>query len=163
MSAQSGNAVPAVSRDLALLAPKFRKGVEAAIKACRAAGLDARVYEAYRSLELQELYYKRGRTVIPPAKPVTNARSNLFSWHGYGLAVDVISEAHWWSPPEGLAWFGKVADIFKQHECKWGGEWKSPDPPHFQWHKCKPSPSDIARLIFREEGKEGVWRAVGAD
>lgn len=162
MSAGSGTTVPAVSRDLGLLAPLFRAGVEAALAECNANGLDAWVFEAYRSAELQELYYKRGRTVIPPAKPVTNARSNLYSWHGYGLAVDIVSKSKFWEPPEGEKWFEKVATIFKRHDCKWGGDWKQRDTPHFQWHRCKPSPSDMARLILRNEGMEGVWKAVGA-
>lgn len=58
--------------------------VAAAIQECRAAGLDTFVYEAYRSQELQALYYARGRTIIPPVKPVTNAANNLYGWHGYG-------------------------------------------------------------------------------
>jgi peptidoglycan L-alanyl-D-glutamate endopeptidase CwlK len=163
MSARSGTAVPAVSRDLSLLAPKFRLAVEAALAECDAKGLDARLYEAYRTPELQALYYKRGRTIIPPPHTVTNAKTNLYSWHGYGLAVDIVSTAHWWKPPEGMAWFRRVADIFKQHDCKWGGDWSKPDPPHFQWHRCKPSPSDIARLLIRQDGMQAVWEAVGAD
>lgn len=160
MSAQSGNAVPAVSRDLSLLAPKFRTAVEAAIAECEAAGFDAFVYEAYRSNELQQIYYARGRTVRPPNRTVTNAKTNLYSWHGYGLAVDVISRSKLWDQPED--WFRKVADIFKAHGCSWGGDWTSPDTPHMQWGKCKPSPSDLARLIIRQEGMAGVWRAVDA-
>jgi peptidoglycan L-alanyl-D-glutamate endopeptidase CwlK len=85
-----------VSRDLELLAPKFRIAVQAAVAECRAAGLDAWVFEAYRSQELQALYYARGRTVIPPPRTVTNAPTNLLSWHGYGLAIDVVSEKHFW-------------------------------------------------------------------
>jgi hypothetical protein len=163
VSAQSGTAAPAVSRDLTMLAPKFRAAVEAALTECHDNGLDAWIYEGYRSNELQAIYYERGRTVKPPRKPVTNARTSLYSWHGYGLAVDVVSREHLWEPPEGDAWFRQVATIFKRHNCKWGGDWTSPDPPHFQWHRCKPSPSDLARLIISQEGMPGVWRAVGAD
>ncbi len=90
MSAGSGKPTPKVSNDLSLLAPKFAAAVMQALNECRAAGLDAIVYEAMRSQELQALYYARGRTIIPPHKTVTNAPSNLFSWHGYGLAVDVV-------------------------------------------------------------------------
>ena len=154
--------VPAVDRDLGRLAPRFRAGVEAALAACATAGLDATVFEACRSNALQAAYYARGRTVVPPHAPVTNARTALYSWHGYGLAVDVVSRAHLWQPPEGLAWFRKVAAIFKAHGCAWGGEWQAPDPPHFQWGACKPSPSDRARAIKASEGDLGVWRAVGA-
>src|ERR1041385_8340994 len=146
MSAGEGTAVPKISRDLSLLAPKFAQAVEDAIKECNDAGIDAFVYEAFRSNELQAIYYARGRTVIPPKKTVTNAKTNLYSWHGYGLAVDVISKSKLWTPDEGDAWFKKVASIFARQGCKGGGDWTDPDPPHFQWGRCKPSPSDLARL-----------------
>lgn len=149
-----------MSRDLRVLAPLFQKAVLAALDECHAVGLDAYVFEAYRSPELQELYWHRGRDVKPPTHPVTNARSNLFSWHGYGLAVDVISEAHAWNQP--VTWFEKVAEIFKRHGMKWGGDWKARDLPHFQWGRCKPSPSDRARELLAEGGYKRVWHEVGA-
>ena len=153
-------AVP--TADLRYLAPAFRAAVEAAIADCNAApnALDAVVFETFRSDALQQLYYRRGRDVRPPDAPVTNARTNLYSWHGYGLAVDVIHETKQWDA--GDAWFRAVADIFRRHACKWGGDWTHPDPPHFQWGKCKPSPSDVARELRRTRGLEGVWAAVGA-
>ncbi|MDB5988311.1 MAG: hypothetical protein JWR16_3364 [Nevskia sp.] len=147
--------------DLGKLAPRFRAAVESGLAACTAAGLDAKVYEGFRSEELQALYYARGRSVIPPATPVTNAQSSLYSWHGYGLAVDVISQSKAWDMPE--AWFGQVAEIFKQYGCAWGGDWKQRDLPHFQWGRCKPSPSDLAREIIAAQGATAVWQAVGAD
>jgi hypothetical protein len=52
--------------------------------------------------------------------------------------------------------------IFAKYGCKWGGDWKSPDRPHFQWGKCKPGPSDVARELIRTRGVEAVWEAVGA-
>ena len=152
--------LPLVDRDLAGLAPRFRDAVEAAITECVATGFDAFVYEARRSEELQALYYARGRTVIPPEKPVTNARSALYSWHGYGLAVDVISQRYGWDKP--WRWWQNVAEIFKRHDCKWGGDWTHPDPPHHQWGRCKASPSERAREILAREGIEAVWAACGA-
>ena len=160
MSAGGYNSSLTANRDLTLLAPKFREAVEKAIADCRARGYDAYVYEGYRSLELQQLYYARGRTIIPPLKPVTNAPTNLYSWHGYCLAVDVISIAHGWEKPE--EWFAAVAELFKKVDCKWGGDWKSRDLPHFQWGPCKPGPSDTARDLIRTEGVAAVWKAVGA-
>lgn len=150
------------TRDVTLLAPAFARAVEAAIAECNDATnkLDAMVYETYRSTELQALYYQRGRSVKPPHTPVTNAQNNLYSWHGYGLAVDVIHRTKEWDVPD--AWFGKVADVFKKHGCKWGGDWTSPDRPHFQWALCKASPSDRARELIRTQGVLAVWEAVGA-
>jgi peptidoglycan LD-endopeptidase CwlK len=160
MSSGQKDTAPAVSRDMTLLAPKFREAVENALKDCQEQGLDAYVYEAYRSQELQALYYARGRTIIPPTRPVTNAPSNLHSWHGYGLAVDVISRSKYWDVPS--SWFEAAAECFLRAGCKWGGGWKTRDLPHFQWGKCKPSPSDAARQIIASEGLEAVWKAVGA-
>jgi peptidoglycan L-alanyl-D-glutamate endopeptidase CwlK len=160
MSAGSNGNAPAVSRDVTLLAPQFRDAVQRAINECKEKGLDAFVFEAFRSDELQRLYYARGRTIIPPPKPVTRARTNLESWHGYGLAVDVIHRTQFWSAPE--SWFADVAKVFAKHECKWGGNWSFPDFPHFQWGRCKPSPSQAAMVLARSEGIEAVWRVVGA-
>src|SRR4051812_13450464 len=72
--------------ELSFLAPAFRAAVEAAIAECNAQplSLGATVHETYRSNELQRIYYARGRTVRPPKDTVTNASSNLYSWHGYG-------------------------------------------------------------------------------
>ncbi|HEX6558297.1 MAG TPA: M15 family metallopeptidase, partial [Longimicrobiales bacterium] len=160
MSARSFNDAQRPSSDLKQLAPLFRQAVEAAIAECQTAGLDAVVYEAYRSQQLQAQYYARGRTVIPPTETVTNAPTNLHSWHGYGLAVDVISRKKGWSA--GDQWFVAVADIFRKHDCKWGGDWKQRDLPHFQWHRCKASPSDEARKLVTTVGIPAVWQAVGA-
>jgi peptidoglycan L-alanyl-D-glutamate endopeptidase CwlK len=109
---------------------------------------------------LQALYYARGRTVVPPTQPVTYAATNLQSWHGYGLAVDVISRAHEWNRSE--SWFAEVAEIFGRHDCRWGGEWKQKDLPHFQWGACKPSPSDAARQLIAVGGLPLVWKEIGA-
>lgn len=161
MSAGGGVTHGRVSRDLTLLAPRFREAVQQAIADCEARGLDAYVYEAYRSEELQTLYYARGRTVIPPTRTVTNAASSLYSWHGYCLAVDVISHGTGWNKPE--TWFGDVAESFEKFGCKWGGHWTRRDLPHFQWGRCKPSPSERARQLIRTDGVEAVWKAVGAN
>jgi peptidoglycan L-alanyl-D-glutamate endopeptidase CwlK len=149
------------SKDLSLLAPRFARAVIAAIAECKAAGLDAVVFEAYRSPELQKIYYARGRTVKPPYHTVTNAKSNLHSWHGYGLAVDVIHETMHWNPP--TSWWDKVAKIFKKHGCDWGGDWTQVDLPHFQWGGMRKSPSDRARALWNSGGPLAVWREVGAD
>ena len=145
-----------------LLAPAFARAVAAAIAECNDATnqLAAHVFETYRSTELQALYYQRGRSVKPPTTPVTNAQNNLYSWHGYGLAVDVIHKTkHWDVSPD---WFERVSLIFKKHGCKWGGDWKQRDLPHFQWGLCKASPSPRARELMRTGGVLAVWEAVGA-
>lgn len=160
MSAGSNAGKAEVIRDLNELAPRFKAAVEQAVEACGQAGLDAFVYETFRSPELQAAYFARGRTEIPPNATVTNALSNLHSWHGYGLAVDVISRKKGWDQPE--EWFTKVAEHFRASGCRWGGEWKMKDLPHFQWGLCKPSPSPRALELHALGGKRAVWEAVSA-
>jgi len=145
-----------------VLGDAFARAVAAAIAECNDGTnqLNALVYETYRSNELQAIYFQRGRSVRPPHSPVTNAQSNLFSWHGYGLAVDVIHRAKQWDVPE--SWFAQVAEVFKKHGCKWGGDWTTKDLPHFQWGLGKASPSDRARELMRTGGVLAVWEAVGA-
>ena len=148
------------SRDMTMLAPLFAGRANVALARCEDAGLDAFVYEAHRSDALQAIYYARGRTVIPPEQTVTNARNSLNSWHGYGLAVDVISRSRLWSPEE--VWWEWVAEIFVSEGMDWGGHWRRPDRPHFQWGGLRASPSDRARLLMRSGGFVAVWREVGA-
>jgi peptidoglycan L-alanyl-D-glutamate endopeptidase CwlK len=162
MSAGSSDPLLRVNNDLDRLAPAFKDAVVRAIEECRSAGLGAKVYEGFRSAQLQALYYQRGRTIFPPAKPVTNARTNLQSWHGFGLAVDVVHETLFWKPPKGAEWFKQVAAIFRKHGCNWGGEWKRPDPPHFQWGRCEASPSDGVRQLLEAEGLQAVWKRLEA-
>lgn len=161
MSAGAGSTgALTVSADPNLLAPKFRQAVLAGLVDCHAAGLDAYVFEAHRSQELQSLYYARGRTVIPPARTVTNVQNAQYGWHFFGLAVDVISMSkHWGAPPE---WFVSVSNIFKAHGCKWGGDWKRRDTPHVQWGLCRPTPSDLSRQAFARGGNPAVWALVQA-
>ncbi|USX11920.1 M15 family metallopeptidase [Oxalobacteraceae bacterium OTU3CAMAD1] len=164
MSAGSNQAALMVDRDPRRLAPAFAEAVLRALAECNSSqnALGAMLYEGYRSAELQAMYYQRGRTVIPPLAPVTNAPTNLQSWHGYGLAVDIVHEKKYWSPPEGEKWFRRVAAIFKQHGCAWGGDWKSVDLPHFQWGLCTASPSKAARDLITSDGMQAVWSRLGA-
>lgn len=157
----AGQSGPGVQSSLALLAPRFALAVVAGLTDCQADGLDAVVYESARSHALAVAYYARGRTVIPPARTVTNAPDETYSWHGFSLAVDVISLSHGWDRPE--SWFSTVAEHFKRHGCKWGGDWKQKDLPHLQWGVCKPSPSPEARRLLATGGLVAVWKALGAD
>lgn len=149
-----------VVRSLDGLAPKFRAAVEAALAECQEKNLDAIVYESLRSDELQKLYYARGRTEIPPDYTVTNAKSAQYSWHFFGLGVDVISKSKRWDVSDD--WRAKVSAIFTHHMCAAGAYWPHPDYPHYQWYLCRRSPSDEARRLYAQGGLPAVWRAVQA-
>lgn len=167
------------------LAPLFRESVLTAIEVCHAQGLDARLWETCRSAKLQELYWHRGRPPTPAFPgPVTWQRDARKSWHFYGLAVDVVSISQGWfvvTPAmlNGMSgaqavtfraavarhrddWYHAVADIFLAHGCAWGGHWTKPDTPHFQWGRCRPTPSQLSLDAVTIGGVQAVWKLVGA-
>lgn len=160
----------AASHDPALLGPRFRDAVAAALAECQQTTtpqgqLDAKVFEGFRSTERQAWLYAQGRT--RPGKIVTNARTSLTSWHGYGLAVDVVHATRYWEPcgndsKANEAWFRDVADIFKKHGCQWGGDWTKPDTPHMQWGRCTASPTSGAIAMMSGQGVAAVWQALDA-
>jgi hypothetical protein len=156
--------------DTACLAPKFRAAVDDGIAAIRAEGHDAVVFETCRTDELARIYFEQGTSKAP------NARR---TWHGYGLAVDIISGSKQWNiyphhvrrtrdgkriyMPGDPEFLECVTRVFKARGLKWGGDWtRFKDWPHWQWGRCKPSPSDVAVTLYRQGGVEPVWRAVGA-
>lgn len=149
-----------VHHDVALLAPKMQERVTLTIEDCWKVGIDAVVYETYRERSTAVAYYARGRTQIPPTNIVTMAPNELYSWHGYALACDIISKSKGWGA--GYGWFSKMGEIAKRHGLKWGGDWTHPDLPHVQWGPCRATPSDRARDLFRLGGLRAVWREVGA-
>jgi peptidoglycan L-alanyl-D-glutamate endopeptidase CwlK len=129
-----------------------------ALNRCAGRGIEVVVYEARRSDELQRYYYEQGRT--RPGNIVTNASSAIFGWHYYGLAVDVIHPRLKWSTT--VPWQIAVAEVFEGVGLDWGGRWRKPDIPHFQFGRLRSSPSDRARQLLREGGLNAVWREVGA-
>lgn len=156
---------PPVSRDLSLCAPKFASAVTIAVANLNGAGWDALVFEALRSPELQQWDFEHG---------ASNALSVYHSWHGYGLAIDVVSRQHGWdlwgrSTP--TAWQIAVVLEMKKQGLAWGGDWTSGVGPqhqvdwdHFQWGKCKKSPSIISVNLFQSapDGYKKVWPLVEA-
>lgn len=143
-----------VQRDLDSLAPLMREAVKAAVAECKAAGFDVYVYETIRTNELAEMYHALG---------VSKATTAFRTWHFYGLAVDIISASRGWKAWDDPEWRDGVVAIFKKHGMDWGGDWKSfRDMPHFQWGKCRASPSDEAIRLYSEGGIELVQTVVGA-
>ena len=147
-----------VVSDLSFLAPRFAAAVKLAVAECAALGLEAVVYETYRTDALAKVYYAKGRTT--PGKIVTRAQDNVHSHHGFGVGVDVIhARLRWDAPPD---WWRKMAAVFKRHSCKWGGDWRSfQDLPHFYWDQFPDSPSDADRRLLAESGLIAIWEKYG--
>jgi hypothetical protein len=91
-------------------------------------GMTVRVTCGNRSDQEQERLYAKGRT--KPGRRVTWVRAGG-SFHNYALAFDVVEikdkKANWKCDWE------VISKVFKQMGFEWGGDWKTPDKPHFQF------------------------------
>lgn len=86
-----------------------------------------RVTTALRSIDAQNRLYAQGRTT--EGKIVTNAQGGE-SYHNYGLAIDV-AEIQGRSVNWDTDWTA-IAEIGISHGFAWGGNWTTPDRPHFE-------------------------------
>ena len=95
----------------------------------------AGVFEALRSFERQAELYAQGRTI--PGNKVTNAPEG-FSWHNYGLAVDIVFDADPRKPGMQWTWDGnmpwkKLSAMGESFGLESAAKWLSfPEYPHFQ-------------------------------
>lgn len=95
---------------------------------CEYRGIDIFVTETHRSQERQDYLYEQGRT--RPGKVVTWTRS---SNHTAGYAWDIAV-----NPPKDLydkSVINSAGEVARLLDITWGGDWKTPDTPHFQVDK----------------------------
>lgn len=119
-------------------------------------------FEWLRTAERQAFLYGFGRDYDDGRGKVTNAKTQFFSWHGFGLACDVVEKdaTPWSAPPTFWNALGEAAEA---EGLVWGGRWHHPDLPHVQWAGCPVSPTDADRTLVANEGLVAVWRKYGAD
>lgn len=132
------------------LHPALTQKVERFIEKAEAQGLNLRVVEGFRNSAKQAEAYANG---ISKAKPG-------FSFHNYGLAVDVVFRDEKGNPSwnEGHDW-KRLGEIGKETGLYWGGDWKTfNDRPHFQL-----LPNDqlgSVRQLTQEVGMEKMWEKI---
>lgn len=152
-------AEPAADTSLDGLAPRFRSAVLVMLST----NADYMVAESLRTPERQAWLYGFGREYDDGRGVVTQAPTNLTTWHGYGLAVDIVSKAHGWdAPPSFWANLGMSAQAAG---LSWGGAWpRFQDRPHCQWGPpMRQAPSQHAAELMASGGMEAVWKEVGAN
>ena len=155
------------------LAPRFQERVSEylfdakKITTVNGEVFDPIVFETSRVDALQQIYFEQG---------TTKARTAIYGWHFFGLAIDVISRSKEWKVKE--TWWEANAKLMEKHGIDPGRRWNSPDDPHGQFGTLKKSPSDTARSLYfgtphwqgmrtftdarHLEGLKRVWKAVGA-
>lgn len=159
----------AVQSDIALLAPRFRDAVGRVIADMRAWEYTPVVFETLRTTERQKFLYGFGRGYDDGRGIITHSATADDTWHGYGLAVDIICKRRQWSPaPDFWHVLGCSA---RRHGLVWGGDWNGDwsisdetfvDRPHIQWGAMRRSPSSRAVELKKSGGLPAVWQAVSA-
>lgn len=157
-----GNVPPEipVQRSLDICAPKFAAAVREMMHILEG-GLQEQVFETMRTRERQSFLFGFGRDYDDGRGIVTKASTQLTSWHGFGLACDVVEkDATPWSAP--VTFWNAIGDAALEVGLTWGGTWTKPDLPHVQWGRCPASPTDEDRILFRTVGMSAVWSKYGA-
>lgn len=115
------------------LHPLIRDKVRKLISDWRKGGFEIRITSGYRSYKEQEKIYNQGRSKDSIAKkePIVSYALPGTSFHNYGLAIDTIPIIN------GKATYdfdySKLKPIAIKNGFEWGGDWKKPDKPHFQF------------------------------
>jgi peptidoglycan L-alanyl-D-glutamate endopeptidase CwlK len=130
-------------------------------------GITIRVVQGLRTVAEQDALYAQGRTT--PGKIVTNCKGG-FSYHNYGLAVDVVPSQFAPDQPYNPDWnsahpaWKRMEAVGQSLGLDSGATWRSfPDAPHFQISGKFPegAPNDKARELA-ESGLPAVWEAVSS-
>ncbi|MFO1519207.1 MAG: M15 family metallopeptidase [bacterium] len=134
------------------LHPELVRRVERLIENAQRNGLNVYVSEGFRSEEQQMKLLHSGRGVTR-AKPG-------YSFHNYGLAVDVVFQDKKGRPSwrEEHDW-KKLGQLGKEVGLEWGGDWKSlRDRPHFQL--VPNGEIGHVRKAYRQGGLQKVWQTI---
>lgn len=113
-------------RDISELTPNAQKACNLFIAECKRRGLNVLITETYRSQERQDYLYAQGRT----------RKGNKVTWTKYSRhtsrrAWDICKnlKGHEYSDTE---FFNKCGEIARSLGITWGGDWSTPDRPHFE-------------------------------
>ncbi len=152
------------------LAPRFREAVGRVCADLTAWGYSPRVFETLRTDARQQFLYGFGRYYDDGRGVVTHSRTADETWHGFGLAADIICAKRLWNAPRDF--WEVLGTSARRHSLVWGADWNSDwssnderftDRPHIQWGApMRRSPSVRAVELRRTGGLAAVWAEVGA-
>lgn len=113
-------------RDINELATNAQKACKAFLEECKAQGLKVLITETYRSQERQNYLYEQGRTT----------KGNIVTWTKYSRhtsrrAWDICQNVKG-QEYSNTTFFRRCGDIARSMGIIWGGDWSTPDMPHFE-------------------------------
>jgi peptidoglycan L-alanyl-D-glutamate endopeptidase CwlK len=141
------------------LYPPFGEKIFKFVSDAQAQGMLVSVFDGLRSFEKQAELYAKGRTA--PGKIVTKAKPG-FSYHCYGLAVDLVFDADQVKPGWQWTWddkypWKKLSELGVKHGLESAMTWKSfPEAPHYQL--TYGFTTAVLNNIYISAGLSGVWK-----
>lgn len=159
--------------------PKLADAISSTLNEAKARGLSVGMYSGLRTdNEKQMKLYELGRTVKnegatkdkPMGLIVTNAKTIWDTFHGFGLACDIVykdKSGNWTWDKTQEQWedLGKVGEIFG---LEWGGRWTfldnrdkliGKDYPHFQMTGSIKNIKE-AKEIYDTKGIDELWKLI---
>ena len=118
--------VTTACRDISELTPNAQIACNLFLDECQNQGLNVLITETYRSQARQDYLYAQGRT--RSGKKVTWTRN---SRHTSRRAWDICKNVKGQEYSDTL-FFKKCGEIAKKIGIIWGGDWSTPDMPHFE-------------------------------
>lgn len=155
---------------LELVHPELARRIRQMADMLELEGVHIRVTQGLRSWTEQMNLWLKGRdiqgNVIDANKVVTKARPG-YSWHQFGLAVDVVPIDAVGQPDWNVdhpVW-KRIVQVGESLGLVSGSEWRTfPDWPHFQLTgKLPTSPDDAVRQTFKQGGTLAVWDDSGLE
>lgn len=151
-----------VVKDLSELTPAAKKACELFLQLCSREGLKVRVTETYRSSERQNELYAQGRT--KPGKIVTwTKKSRHISRRAWDICQDISGREY-----SDNSFFKSCGAVAKRLGITWGGDWSTPDMPHFEVSQNWSVPKDYDKgeenmSTFDKRISELEWRITALE
>lgn len=113
-------------RDINELTTRAQKACRMFLAECKAQGLNVLITETYRSQERQNYLYEQGRTT----------KGNIVTWTKYSRhtsrrAWDICQNVKG-QEYSNTTFFRRCGEIARSMGIIWGGDWSTPDMPHFE-------------------------------
>lgn len=134
-------------RYIAELTQKAQAACRLFLQRCKERGLSVYITETYRSPQRQNELYAQGRT--KPGKVVTWTKN---SRHTSRRAWDICKLSDGKADYSDTAFFKACGAVAKEIGITWGGDWNTPDMPHFEIKETWTEPKEDA--MTTEERKK---------
>ncbi len=143
-----------IIKDISALAPVAQTACLAFLELCEKAGLKVRITETYRSQERQNELYAQGRTT--PGQIVTWTKTSRHtSRRAWDICQNIPGREY-----SDASFFDSCGKIAESIGIIWGGEWKTPDRPHFEVTTSWKLPDYYGEEVIDTEKLEELTKRV---